>query len=71
MVQRIFFLGLFLREASRNEERMQSQNLKVTTYTSFFAQCKSKVQTVGWLARPLDPQAVFSRKMNQVRFLVY
>ena len=26
---------------------MQSQNLKVTTYTSFFRQCKSKIKPYG------------------------
>ena len=41
---------------------MQSQNLKVTTYTSFFRQCKSKNQTVGWVLRPLDPEAVFPKE---------
>ena len=40
---------------------MQSQDLKVTTYTSFFRQCKSKNQTVGWVLRPLDPEAVFPK----------
>ena len=39
---------------------MQSQNLKVTTYTSFFRQCKN--QTVGWVVRPLDPEAVFPKE---------
>ena len=41
---------------------MQSQNLKVTTYTSFFRQCKSKNQTVGGVLRPLDPEAVFPKE---------
>ena len=41
---------------------MQSQNLKVTTYTSFFRQCKSKIQTMGWVLRPLDPEAVFPKE---------
>ena len=41
---------------------MQSQNLKVTTYTSFFRQCKSKIKTVGWVVRPLDPEAVFPKE---------
>ena len=49
---------------------MQSQNLKVTTYTSFFQAVQIKNQTVGWVVRPLDPEACFRRKMNRVRFLV-
>ena len=45
---------------------MQSQSLKVTTYTSVFRQCKLKVQTVGCVARPLDPEAVFPKENELV-----
>ena len=41
---------------------MQSQNWKVTTYTSFFQTVQIKNQTVGWVVRPLDPEAVFPKE---------
>ena len=41
---------------------MQSQNLKVTTYTSFSQAVQIKNQTVGWVVRPLDPEAVLPNK---------
>ena len=41
---------------------MQSQNLKVTTYTSFFQAVQIKNQTVGWAVRPLSPEAVFPKE---------
>ena len=41
---------------------MQSQNLKVTTYTSFFQAVQIKNQTVGWVVRPLGPEAVFPKE---------
>ena len=41
---------------------MQSQNLKVTTYFSFFQAVQIKNQTVGWVVRPLDPEAVFAKE---------
>ena len=47
MVQKIYFLGFFLREASRNGTAMQSHDLKVTTYNSFFGQCNSKIKPWG------------------------
>ena len=43
---------------------VQSQNLEITTYASFFRQCKFENQTVGWVVRPLDPEAV-SPKENE------
>ena len=42
---------------------MQSEKLKVSTYNSFFRQIKN--QTVGWVVRPLDPEAV-SPKENEL-----
>ena len=50
---------------------MLFQNLKVTTYTSFYTQCKSKIKPwVGWQDHStLKPS--FQRKMNWLRFLVY
>ena len=41
---------------------MQSQNLKVTTYTSFFQAVQIKNQTVGRVVRPLDPEAIFPKE---------
>ena len=41
---------------------MQSQNLKVTTYTSFSSGSANQNQTVGWVVRPLDPEAVFPKE---------
>ena len=62
MVQSIYFLGLFLREASRNEDcnavpELESHNLYI-----FFQAVQIKNQTVGWVLRPLDPEAVFPRE---------
>ena len=68
MVQKIYFLGFFLREASRMRTAMQSHNLKVTTYNSFFRALQIKKQAVGWVARPLDPDAVFPKKNELVEF---
>ena len=49
---------------------MHSQNLKVTTYNSFFAQCKSEIKPwVGWQVHStLKPS--FRRKINWLRFVV-
>ena len=41
---------------------MQSQNLKVTTYTPFFKALQIKNETVGWVVKPLDHQAVFPKE---------
>ena len=61
-----YFLRFFLREASRKRTAMQSQNLKVTTYNSFFRVVQIKNPTVGWVARPLDPEAVFPKENELV-----
>ena len=45
---------------------MQSQNLKVTTYTSFFQAVQIKNQTPGRVVRPLDPEAVFPKENESV-----
>ena len=50
---------------------MQSQKLKVTTYTSFFKQCKSKIKPWGGWQDHLTLKPSFQRKMNRLRFLVY
>ena len=50
---------------------MQSQNLKVTTYNSFFGQCKSKIkQWAGWQDHSTLKMS-FQKKMNWLSFLVY
>ena len=50
---------------------MQSQNLKVTTYTSFFRQCKSKIIPPGGWQDYSALKPSFQIKMNGLRFLVY
>ena len=62
MVQRIHFLGPSLRQASRNEDcnavtELESHNL----YLSFQA-VQIKNQTVGWVVRPLSPEAVLPKE---------
>ena len=62
MVQRRYFLALFLREASRNEDcnavpEPESHNLYL-----LFQAVQIKNQTVGWVLRPLDPEAVFPKE---------
>ena len=49
---------------------MQSQNLDVTVYTSFFRQCKSKIKPWdGWQDHSaLKPS--FQGKMNRLGFLI-
>ena len=62
MVQRIYFLGLFLRGASRNEECNAVQELESHNPYLFFQAVQIKNQTVGWVIRPLDPEAVFPKE---------
>ena len=50
---------------------MQSQNLKVTTYTSFCRQCKSKINLWGGWQDHSTLKPSFERKMNQLRLLVF
>ena len=71
MVPKIYFPGFFLREASRKGTAMQSQNLKVTTYNSFFEQCKSKIKPWGGWQDHSTLKPSFQRKMNWLRFVVY
>ena len=71
MVQKIYFLGFFLREAWRMRTAMQSQNLKVTIYNSFFGQCKSKIKPWGGWQDHSTLKPSFQRKMNWLRFVVY
>ena len=62
MVQRIYFLGLFLREASRNEDCIAVPKLESHTLDLFFQAVQIKNQTVGSVVRPLDPEAVFPKE---------
>ena len=59
MVQRIYFLGLFLREASRNEDSNAVPELE---NHNLYQAVQIKNQTVGWVVRPLDPEAVFPKE---------
>ena len=62
MVQRIYFLGLFLREASRNEDCKAVPELESHNLYLFFQAVQIKNQTVAWVLRPLDPEAVFPKE---------
>ena len=62
MVQRIYFLGLFLRESSRDEDCNAVPELESDNLYLFFQAVQSKNQTVGWVLRPLDPEAVFPKE---------
>ena len=58
MVQRIYTLGFFLRQTSCNEECNAVQELESHNLYLFFQAVQIKNQTVGWVLRPLDPEAV-------------
>ena len=62
MVQRIYFWAFFLREASRNEDCNAVPELKSHNLYLFFQAVQIKNQTVGWVVRPLDPEAVFPKE---------
>ena len=62
MVKIIYFLGLFLHEASRNEECNAVPELESHNVYLFFQAVQIKNQTVGWVVRPLDPEAVFPKE---------
>ena len=62
MVQRIYFLGFFLGEASRNEDCKAVPELESHNLYLFFQAVQIKNQTVGWVLRPLDPEAVFPKE---------
>ena len=62
MVQRIYFLGLFLREASCKEDCNAVQELEIHNPYLFFQAVEMKNQTVGWVIRPLHPEAVFPKE---------
>ena len=66
MVQSIYFLGLFLRKASRNEDCNAVPDLESHNVYLFLQAVQTKNQTVGWLARPLDPEAVFPKENELV-----
>ena len=62
MVQKIYLLGLFLREASRNEDCNAVPELESHNLYLFFQAVQVKNQTVGWVVRPLDPEAVLPQE---------
>ena len=68
MIQRIYFLGLFLREASRNEDCNAVPELESHNLYLFFQAVQIKIQTAGWVVRPLDPEAVFPKENESVNF---
>ena len=62
MVQRIYFLGLFLREASRNEDCNAVPELESHNLYLFFQAVQIKNQTVASVLRPLHPEAIFPKE---------
>ena len=62
MVQRTYFLGLILREASRNEDCNAVPELENHNLYLFFQAVQIKNQTVWWVVRPLDPEAVLPKE---------
>ena len=62
MVQRIYFLRLFLREASRNEECNAVPELDSHNLYLFFQAVQVQNHTVGWVVRPLNPEALFPKE---------
>ena len=71
MVQKIYFLGCFLREASRKGTAMQSLNLKVTTYHSILGQRKSKIKPWGGWQDHSTLMLSLQKKLNWLRFVVF
>ena len=47
MYKEYIFWAFFCARPRAMRTAMQSQNLKITTYTSFFRQCKSKIKPWG------------------------
>ena len=58
---KVYFLGFFLREASRMRTAVQSQNLKVKFYNFFLGSANQKSNR-GVGGKPLDPEAVFPKE---------
>ena len=59
---RNIFSGLSLREASRNEDCNAVRELESHNLYLLFQAVQIKNQTVGWVVRPLDTEAVFPRE---------
>ena len=51
-----------MREASRNEDCNAVPELESHSLYLSFQALQIKNQTVGWVVRPLDPEAVFSKE---------
>ena len=62
MVQRIYFLGLFLREASPNEDCNAVSELGSHNLYLLSEAVQIKNQPVGLVVRPLDPEAVLPKE---------
>ena len=58
------FSGPFFREASRNEDCNAVPELESHNLYLLFQAVQIKIQTVGWVLRPLGPEAIF-RKENE------
>ena len=56
------FSGPFFAQASRNEVCNAVPELESHNLTLFFHAVQIKNQTVGWVVRPLDPEAVFPKE---------
>ena len=66
MVQRLYFLGLFLHGALRDEDCNAVPELESHNLYLFFQAVQIKNQTVGWVARPLDLEAIFPKENESV-----
>ena len=56
------FWAFFLREASRNEDCNAVPELESHNLYLFFQAVQIKNQTVGWVVRPFDPEAVLPKE---------
>ena len=66
MVQGIVFVRLFLCEASRNKDCNPVLELESHSLYLFFQAVQIENQTVGLVARPLNPEAVFPQENESV-----
>ena len=71
MGQRIYFLSLSLREASRNEDCNAVTELETHNLYLPFRQCKSKIKPWGGWQDHSTLKPSFQREMNPLMFLVY
>ena len=57
-----------MREASRNEDCNAVPELENHNLYLYFQAVQIKNQTVGWVVRPLDPEAVFLKENESGEF---